>query len=291
MSRLADDEWLPQAERLLIGGRNSARGDHDCGQPGSLMMTREGATLTAYCFRCGGVGKHTTQEDPKEKFERLQRQAVADEFMRSAVDPPEPTTYNPAKWPERDALWFYRMGLSPRRIKELGLYYNAESGRVVLPIREDDQVVFWMARSQTATPKWVGPSVKKRGLFAKYGQGRGDYVVLTEDPLSAYKIGLVCEAWSLLGTKVHSRHVLQLMELGKPVVVWLDDDHDHYSGKNQGQIAARQVIGVLRGAGLRVQNMTSPNDPKYYNQYQLKEMMQCLTAPTSSQVTSVPPSG
>lgn len=267
------DEWYPQAQRLLIGGRTSARGDHACGDPGSLMLSREGAEMTAYCFRCGGVGKHKEREDPAVRFERMQREAQAAEFIRNSVDPPEPTWHDPSKWPPKDALWFYRMGLSPRRIKELGLYYNAESGRVVLPIREDDQVVFWMARSQTATPKWMGPTVKKRGLFAKYGQGKGSHVVLTEDPLSAYKIGLVCEAWSLLGTKVHSRHVLQLMELGKPVVVWLDDDHSHYSGKNQGQIAARQVIEVLRGAGLSVSNMTSPRDPKYYSQYQLREMM------------------
>lgn len=267
------DEWYPQAQRLLIGGRTSARGDHACGDPGSLMISRDGAEFTAYCFRCGGVGKFKEREDPAARFERLRREAQEAEFLRKSVEPPEPTSYDPSKWPEKDALWFYRMGLSPSRIKELGLYYNAQSARVVLPIREVDQVVFWMARSQTATPKWIGPSVKKRGLFAKYGGDRGKHVVLTEDPLSAYKIGLTCMAWSLLGTKIHSRHVLQLLELDRPVVVWLDDDHDHYSGVNQGQKAAREVAEVLRGAGLTVINQTSPRDPKYYSRYQLQEYM------------------
>lgn len=277
MSKLKHDEWLPQAQRKLIGGRKSARGDHTCGDPGSLMMTREGARLSAYCFRCGATGQYMEQETPKEKLARLQEQAKADEFVRRGIDPPDPTAHDPAKWPERDKLWFYSMGLSPRRIKELGLYYNADTGRVVLPIREADQVVFWMARSQTASPKWIGPRVKKRGLFAKYGQGRGSHVVLTEDPLSAYKIGLVCEAWSLLGTKVHPRHVLELNALGKPIITWLDDDLGRKNGSNPGQEAAAQIAAELRAAGLHVENMKSPRDPKYYSQYQLKEMLECNT--------------
>lgn len=268
------DEWYPQAQRKLIGGRTSARGDHTCGDPGTLMLTRDGAELTAYCFRCGGVGKHVEQESPQEKFARVQQQTKADEFIRQCIDPPEVTAYDAAAWPKRDSLWFYKMGLSPRRIKELGLYYNADSGRVVLPIREDDQVVFWMARSQTASPKWIGPKVKKRGLFAKYGApSRDEPIVLTEDPLSAYKIGLVREAWSLLGTKVHPRHAMQLLEANRPVIVWLDDDLGRRNGSNPGQEAAKQIIAELSSYGLSVSNMKSDKDPKWYNQYRIKEML------------------
>lgn len=274
--RLEKDEWLPQAQRLLIGTRRSARGDHTCGDKGSLMLTREGAKLTAYCFRCGASGMHMEQELPKEKLRRLQEQAKADAFMREQAELPEAHAYDPSKWPERDALWFYRMGISPRRIKELGLYWNADMQRVVLPIFEDDQPVFWTARSTSASPKWLGPRVKKRGLFAKYGVGKGTHVVLTEDPLSAYKVGLVSEAWSLLGTKLQPRHMTQLAELGRPVIVWLDDDKGRPGGSNPGQEAARKIAAQLRTLGLQVRNMKSDRDPKYYPRHELEKML-CVT--------------
>ncbi|UNY50186.1 DNA helicase [Stenotrophomonas phage vB_SmeS_BUCT700] len=287
--RMHDNEWLPQAQRKLSGGRKSARGDHDCGEGGSLMLTRDGSALSAYCFRCGSTGMHRERETPAERFARMQAEAEATAFVRRSVLPPEPTSYDPADWPEELATWFYKMGIHHPRMKELGLYYSAEARRVILPIKENGEVVFWMGRTQRfgkGVPKWLGPDVKKRGLFAKYGEGKGAYVCLTEDALSAYKIGMVCEAWSLLGTKLHARHATQLMRLGKPVVVWLDDDHDHYSGVNQGQVAAKAIVDELKAYGLTVYNMTSPNDPKTYSRYELKEMLCSLPCTTSTKPVS-----
>lgn len=279
MSRLQDSEWLPQAERLLVAGRMSARGNHDCGDPGSLMLTREGATLTAYCFRCGGTGKHREQETVEQQRARLAHELKAVEFTRASVSPPEPTSRIMREWPEELAVYFYKMGIDQRRADDIGLYYSDEARRVILPVMDEGEVVFWMGRTQQkikGVPKWLGPKVKKRGLFAKYGGDLGKYVVLTEDPLSAYKIGLCCMAWSLLGTKLHARHAMELMRLGREVVVWLDDDHDHYSGINQGQVAAASIVAELKAYGLVVHNMTSPKDPKYYSRHQLQEKLSCL---------------
>ncbi|WWO60289.1 DNA primase [Xanthomonas phage SB4] len=274
--RMKDEEWLPQVERLLVGGRMQARGDHECGDPGSLMITKRGAEVTAYCFRCGGTGFHKERETPAERFKRMQAEQEANEFVRGCVSPPEPTSRVMTEWPKDLAAYFYTMGIFQQRADELGMYYSAAARRVIVPVLEDGEPVFWLGRSQTMKPKWLGPDVKKRGLFAKYGGTRGKYVVLTEDPLSAYKVGLCCMAWSLLGTKLHNRHALELLKLDRPVVVWLDDDHDHYTGINQGQVAAASIKAALESYGLVVHNMTSPKDPKYYSQYQLQEKLSCL---------------
>lgn len=271
--KLPREEWYPQAQSLLIGGRTSARGDHACGDPGSLMLKREGARVSAYCFRCGGTGQHVENEVPAEKLARMRAAEAVEDKLRWSAELPEPTAYKPESWPEKDRLWFYKMGLSPTRIRELGLYWSEPMQRVVLPIHRDGEAVYWTARSQLRSPKWTGPRVPKRGLAAKYGEGRGTSVVLTEDPLSAYKVGLVCEAWSLLGTKLHSRHISELIARGRPVVVWLDDDKGRRNGRNPGQEAARQIIKELRAVGLEARNMTSDMDPKYYNRYQLERML------------------
>ena len=266
------DDWLPQAQRKLVGGRRSARGNHSCGDPGSLQISKDGSEWRAYCHRCGEAGFFREQEAPAQKLERLQKQAVAEHYARRTIELPPCTSDDPATWPEKDKLWFYRMGISPRRMKELGLYWNAEMRRVVLPIYDEGRVVFWMARSQLVMPKWIGPVAQKRGLAARYGGG-GGYVVLTEDPLSAYKVGLVCEAWSLLGTKLHARHVIALLRRKCEVIVWLDDDRGRKNGSNPGQEAAAEIAAELRAAGIVVHNMKSERDPKYYSQYQIKEML------------------
>lgn len=280
--RMPTEEWLPQALRLLVGGRTVGRGDHICGQPGSLMLSREGAELSAYCFRCGGTGFHRERESVEQQRERMQREQAAERFVRQSVSPPEPTAVPMNEWPRELAAYFYSMGVWQPRATELGMYYSEEARRVILPIREGDETVFWLGRSQTMKPKWLGPQVKKRGLFAKYGGTLGRYVCITEDPLSAYKIGLCCMAWSLLGTKLHARHAAELMRLGRPVVVWLDDDHDHYSGVNQGQVAASAIVAELKAYGLVVHNMTSPKDPKYYSRNTLQEMLSCLESSTGA---------
>lgn len=269
--RMELHEWLPQAERLLDGGKRAARGDHSCGDGGSLLLTRDGNEWTAYCFRCGATGKKVEQESLAERLARMERENSADAAARSTAALPEPRVYTLSEWPRDAALWFYKMGLSPSKIEELGLYWCPDIGRVVLPIFADGHAVFWMARSHKRAPKWLAPNVPKQGLTARYGVGKGDTIVLTEDALSAYMVGRVTEAWSLLGTKLHPRHVTALAATGKRVATWLDDDLGRRGGKNPGQEAAQEIMGKLRAFGMDVRNIRSPRDPKYYGVQYIKE--------------------
>ena len=111
--------------------------------------------------------------------------------------------------------------------------------------------------------------------------GTGDTIVLCEDPLSAYKVGLVTEAWSLLGTKLHNRVLMQLIERGQRVATWLDDDKGRSNGSNPGQDAARAIAARLRAFGVDYRNITSDRDPKYYNTDYIKEVL-WNTAPEQS---------
>ncbi len=71
-------------------------------------------------------------------------------------------------------------------------------------------------------PKALNPTVNREGLVAKYGGG--DWIALTEDILSAAKVGGVGEAWALLGTVLSYSTALALSEAGRPVLLMLDDD-------------------------------------------------------------------
>lgn len=273
MEALELSEWFPQADGLLPGQRK--RGDHTCGDPGTLLLSRDSdGRYSAYCFRCGRRGSFREQESLEQKLNRIKQEASADIEAQRSMQLPEPRVRDTREWPVADKLWFYKMGLSPSRIEKLGLYWCPKIGRVVLPIVKDGEVVYWTARAQGRTPKWIGPNADKRGLTARYGVGKGDTIVLTEDPLSAFKVGLVTEAWSLLGTKLHPTVLLELSRSGKRVAVWLDDDRGRKGGRNPGQEAAAQIMRLLLSVGVDARNITSPRDPKYFPTDYIKEKLQ-----------------
>lgn len=187
---------------------------------------------------------------------------------------PECSTRELSEYPSELKLWLYRMGISQVHADALGLYYNDDMHRFVLPIVNDSkEVVFWTARSQTRQPKWMSPAVPKNGLVAVFGKGKGDKIILNEDPLSAYKVGMVNEAWCLFGTKLHDRVVTRLLNSGKPVATWLDDDRGRWHGANPGQEAAQKMRARLRALGEEVMNITSDRDPKYLTRVQLQEKL------------------
>lgn len=270
-SDLPDSDWLPHAERLKVGTRT--RIAHSCGEGNTLLIFRHADKSTAYCFRCGGTGFKREHESLEAKLVRTTAEQTSERRVRATVELPEPRVYDTTEWPLKDKVWFYKMGLSFRMIGELGLYWCPSVGRVVLPIMEDDRVIYWTARSQSRQPKWLTPDTPKDGLVARYGVGKGDTIVLCEDPLSAYKVGLVSEAWSLLGTKLHNKVLMQLIDRGKRVATWLDDDVGRSNGGNPGQDSAKKIAARIRAFGLDYRNITSPRDPKYYRSEYIEEKL------------------
>lgn len=262
-NELADNDWLPYVERMKSGSR--IRVAHDCGEGKPLLISKDSTKTTAYCFRCGGTGFKKEHESLQDRLVRVHTEQVSERRVRATVELPEPRVYDTKEWPLKDKVWFFKMGLSLRMIGELKLYWCPAIGRVVLPIMEGDNPVYWTARSSERQPKWLTPDVPKDGLVARFGVDTGDTIVLCEDPLSACKIGLVTEAWSLLGTKLHNKVLAQLHRSGKRVATWLDDDKGRSNGINPGQKAAEEIGARLRAFGMDYRNIKSPKDPKYYS--------------------------
>lgn len=270
--RLDQVEWVHHLPSIPIGGRR--RYPHDCGEGKPLIVYHNEPEASAYCWRCGKVGYYERQMSAAEKLAMLERQKSADRKARQTVELPACTSTDPSDWPRDLRNWFYKMGIGPAHLEALGCFYSADMDRVVLPIRDDTgRVVSWTARSSWASPKWIGPSYDKVGLVVRFGVGRGDKVVLLEDPLSAYKVGLVCEAWCLLGTKLQDGVVLQLLHDPRQVVTWLDDDKGRAGGYNPGQEAAAAMRRRLVSLGKPVANLTSDRDPKYLPRQRLKEKL------------------
>lgn len=264
--------WLAQAQQLSEG--QSKRVEHVCG-PGNCMViehTDEG--WRAYCHRCSDSGfEWHPQESLQQRLDRLAKVAAVEQQLRQSPALPGPYNKEPNSWPLDARVWFYKAGLSNDEIVRLGAYWNERAQRVVLPVRDrHGRTVFWQARNPFADgrPKYLSPDVERQHIVAEFGQGGS--LVLTEDFLSAYKVGRVTEAWALLGVKIPDPILARIVCSGKPVIVWLDPDWN--APGRPGQAAAAKILKVLRSVGVPVRNIVSRADPKVLSTEEIRNALQ-----------------
>lgn len=199
-----------------------------------------------------------------EKLARAKALRERDKEYRDTVVLPAPRVWEPEDWPLLARVWLYKAGLSDQDIQERGIYWHEPTQRVVLPVlnEEKDEVVYWQARGfEEHAPKYINPRVDRARIVYYSGgdAGLGGTVVLTEDILSAIKVGKVTPAWSLLGTDLKDEVLAQILQRELSVIVWLDND----SGPvNPGQDAARAIAHRLQVFGVPYANIVSRADPK-----------------------------
>lgn len=262
---LAQASWLPLAETLALGAR--LRTDHDCGGGRTLTLCRDATGLHAFCFRCNDHGWQAPPPEPLEaRLARLRKQAEADTQAASSVGLPAPAVREWAAWPEPCRVWLLKAGLCSADLPGLGAYYHPPSQRVVLPVLgPSGRVLFWQARAVDGRqPKYLAPPVNKASVIPVYG--KATKVTLTEDLLSAYKVGRVGEGWSMLGTSINDNMLAALLRRGCAVNVWLDPDA-------AGQRGAAKVLAKLRAVGLVCRNIISKVDPKLVHLSEIKELI------------------
>jgi DNA primase len=206
------------------------------------------------------------------KAERIRRLHAGDALLYgsgagSSVELPLPQVHAVSEWPVRAAAWLYKAGLGAHEIGRLGAYYHPPSDRVVLPLLDPStgRPVFWQARAvDNRQPKYMAPPVDKAKVLARWGKAA--VPTLTEDILSAFKVGLVAEGWAVLGTTVQSGMVAELLRRGGQCNVWLDPDA-------AGRRGAAKIIKQLSAYGVRCRNIVSPKDPKLHNRREIGEYL------------------
>lgn len=263
--------WLDQAQELAEGRR--ARVGHDCGPGACMIVEHKAEGWSSYCHRCADKGwVPKPMPTLAERVARKQAQLLADKEIERDPRPPYPPTFDVQQWPLQARVWLFKAGLFVEDIADLGAYYHEPSRRVILPVTKDGKLVYWQGRNvglcELGAPKYINPSVDRAELVAEYGTG--PEIVLTEDILSAYRVGMATEAWSLLGTKLPTPILVRLLNAKRPVFVWLDDD-DH--GNNPGQHAAAVIKRTLTNVGIPCTNIRTTKDPKLLSRAEIKEVL------------------
>lgn len=263
---LDQKEWLSQAQALHEGGK--AQIAHSCGSGRKLLIEHKPDGFAAWCYRCSEPGwAPKPRPSLSERIAALSREREQDARLVADIRPPMPAEFNPKEWPDEAKVWLYKAGIDNDWIEELGFYYNEASRRVVMPVLDDRGTLkFWQARGfDPRRPKYLSPALGQdsKPLY-KAGAGSGETLVLTEDILSAVRVGQVASGWSLLGTSLNAGQEREVVDF-KPerVLVWLDPDA-------AGVKARRKLVPRLRALGLNAKAVRSNKDPKDFNIDEIK---------------------
>lgn len=256
--RLERGDWLHLTEQL--GARVSGRFPHLCGDGRVLLVSREDSGgYRAWCFRCQAGGSAPGPAlSLAERLERMRQLENADAELATALPEPAVLADQLQDWPMQARLWLYKAGLGGAEIRRLGAYYHPPSNRVVLPVPGG----YWQARSiDGRQPKYLGAATGRTTAVAAWGEG--PTLVVTEDILSAFKVGMVTSAVAALGTSPSAAVVNHIMQF-KDVRVWLDPDP-------AGRRGATKIISRLRAYGVSPANVVSDRDPKLLSKEQIRE--------------------
>ena len=243
---------LALADQLKLGQKR--RVEHDCGEGKTMVVSRTERGTSYWCHRCHDKGWIPAERSLADRIAALNEATEWDGTAQQSLELPGPGKMNPQDWPDEPRLWLYKAGFSNDEIRRHGWYWNPKMERVILPVKVDGKTIYWQGRGfDPARPKALNPTVNREGLVAKYGQG--DWIALTEDMLSAAKVGGVSETWALLGTVLSYSTALALSEAGRPVLLMLDDDP-------AGRRGAAEAAKTLNLLGVRNHQVYFGKDPK-----------------------------
>ena len=262
--RLTRSEFEEAGQNLQKGQR--IRIEHHCGDGRTLIVGRDHKGISAYCFRCHHKGFIPTERSLAERIAALSEANEYDGAAQESLELPGPGKLDPKDWPDKPRVWLYKAGFSDTEIRRHGWYWNPRLERVILPVKSDGKTIYWQGRGfDPARPKAINPTVNRDGLVAKYGSG--DWIALTEDILSAAKVGSVGEAWALLGTVLSNSTALALAETRRPVLLMLDDD----AAGRRGAATASKTLSLL---GVWHKQVYFGKDPKLIQRSTIKAKAQ-----------------
>lgn len=259
--KLESRDFREVGEGLPPGGR--VRVNHWCGEGRTLVVSRHDRGISGHCFRCNTSGFIPASLSLHERIARLAEARSADALMQGQVELPTGET-NPSLWPLHARVWVYKAGLNNDELQRLGFRYSDRSDRVIMPVLNDDKyIVFWQARGfSDAVPKYIAPAVDRSNIVAKHGVGKGELLVLTEDILSAIKVGRQCEAWCIMGTSLPDPIIMQIVNRDRPVLIGLDPDA-------AGRRGAGKVRKTLAALGIKVLVSYMERDPKLHSNQEI----------------------
>lgn len=276
-----DAPWLQACKRLAVGQTARFR---CCGRTPAAVLFNKPDAWQLYCFRC-----HTSLSERKQYVSLVQPEVLP----RVLPAPAKLIQINQTSAELQAQLYGFLVskGLMPEMAG--AVYYSEQLKRLVWDLQNGTYLA--RALHQYQQPKWVmlghpaqyamvqtpWPSTPKTTQSlsessAQCTQTTSSAVVLTEDWLSALKVSWVAGKYSsepvtavaLLGTRLSLPLKAKLIQLGKPVLLMLDNDEAGWAG-------AKMVQRTLKPF-LPVHDRVLRDDPKACHISEILEGLKCL---------------
>jgi hypothetical protein len=233
---------------------------HDgCSESNALSISMEVDGFVCYCFKCGGKGflahEDSTFRDRKRREKERAAYLLAKESQ--SFDLPSDATYN---LDTAAIAWLGRGGWGNDLIQRYRPQWSESLGRCLFSI----EPVGYIARAvfKDQFPKYLAKGPCGGGLYWKSGF-INKRVCLTEDILSAGRVGEVYPAMAMLGTDSFNWDIIMKCT---EVVIWSDGDAG-------GDKARMKIHKVLDWVDTRVIDVRTPKDPKAYTKKQIIQHM------------------
>lgn len=271
---MAEEFWLTAAKCLEYGGRDKIQ---CCGRDASRSIAHTNKGYVSYCFRCGDRGF-----EPHGRLSIasiMERKRITAEVQAGTLKLPRDFTLD---IPMSDAVWLLRGGVPLNISRHYGFGYSKYWNRVILPVKDKDELVAFTSRSTIGEkPKYIARYKYGTATFtADYELAlpsarskQDDYyasVVVTEDILSCCRVGRVRSCIALLGTSAGIGSVTSIMAAAErtngKVLLWLDGDR-------AGIGASQKLSRSLELHGLDVGVISTPLDPKRYSNRVIAEIL------------------
>lgn len=196
-----------------------------------------------HCFSCG---KHV-------------RLGVPRKFLIAQSKTKDGTEINLTdEIPNEYVKWLLKYRIFKSDIELTGIKYDLISKRLMLPLGNNA----YQGRSNTESPKYWTFGDKAPVFF-----GTGSTVVLVEDWLSAYRIGKITSAVTLLGTSIPLRLLMTLVDNYGRIVLWLDPDNAGITAMHK----IRKKLELLTPKSIDI--IRSDKDPKDYSDDEIRSYL------------------
>lgn len=265
-------EWVEQAKALPCGRQLRVQ---CCGDDRSRVISHQEKGYSTTCFRCGKQPNEWVAKGVRTYAEMKQQRAELDEYRNQKGAVRLPDDYS-TEIPAIGMQWFLKAGVSVKTAEHYKFGWSDKLGRVVIPVYNDqDELIAVQCRG-------VHPDQKPKYLnqMGQYNDGKYfhsdwsipkvkeyDPIIITEDILSAIRVGSSYRAISTLGTYLSPKVALEAVRAseGQPVLIWYDGD----SAGKKGAIRAYNQLSSMTDCKI----LTSEHDPKTYGKDYIQEFI------------------
>ena len=260
--------WEEQALKLRCGGRRRIR---CCKDDYSMLINHDLKGISCYCFRCGFSSFLPHGIQCIDDINRRNREYLDSSKKNGIILLPDDYTLDV---PPHIATWYFKYGISAELARRYKIGYSDNLNRIILPVYAIDRTTtdviddtnsemvldalqMRAVRSQMR-PKYLNPYGPKISSALFWAGKKTDSVIMTEDILSAIKVGKYHYSVSILGTTLTEGRLARIIANGiKKVYVWLDPDYAGIKG-------TKQAMNKFALQGIECIRIKSEKDPKEY---------------------------